>query len=387
MRETAVSGPRPGRRQGRHWRYMASGAAVLLAAASIAACSSSSSGGNSSNTSGTGNGSASTGAASSAAIPVSIQEFPGTPITWLEDVAYDKGFFSKNGLNVKMVSVLGSTLEMAALEGGSVDVISGTPESFIASSGKLGMEAIDSNATGLLQLIANKTIPKVSGGLIAQLKELKGKTILISGLGSSVQYATEALMASAGLQYPQDYSFAVVSGSAAQLAALESNRVQAWMAIQPVVDQLVTSGNGFLVDNFAAPSEKGTAPLQYTSGFPVVDMFSLKSWAQANPEAVKDIQKALAQAYMWVENPANFQAVESEVTSVYGASLIPKGDLAALTKQQISVAAAWLPAAAVQPFIDFDVKYKFLSSSIPASQILAPGTPASESAAIALANS
>jgi ABC-type nitrate/sulfonate/bicarbonate transport system substrate-binding protein len=381
MKKIAVRSPGPEiARPARRWRRVAGGVAVLLVAGAAAACSSSGSGSSSGSAT-----SDSTAGSGSAPISVSIQEFPGTPITWLENVAYDRGFYAKDGLNVKMVSVLGSTLEMAALEGGSVDVISGTPESFIASSGKLGMEAIDSNATGLLQLIANKSIPKVSGGLIAQLRELKGKTILISGLGSSVQFATEALMASAGLHYPQDYKFAVVAGSAAQLAALESNRVQAWMAIQPVVAKLVTSGNGFLIDNFADPSERGTAPAQYTSGFPVVDMFSLKSWVQANPSAVKDIQKALAQAYVWVNDPANFQAVEAEVTKIYGASLIPQGDLEALTKQEISVAAAWLPPAAVQPFINFDVQYKFLSSGFPASTILAPGTPDSKAAAVALA--
>jgi ABC-type nitrate/sulfonate/bicarbonate transport system substrate-binding protein len=116
-------------------------------------------------------------------------------------------------------------------------------------------------------------------------------------------------------------------------------------------------------------------------------MFSLKSWVQANPAAVKDIQKALAQAYVWVNDPANFQAVEAEVTKIYGASLIPQGDLEALTKQEISVAAAWLPASAVQPFINFDVQYKFLSAAVPASSILAPGTPDSKAAAVALAGS
>lgn len=307
-------------------------------------------------------------------------ELTPVPPNFLQYVASTEGFFKKNNLNVTYVPIATSATALAAISAGSVDIISSSPEPFIPAISKgLQIEAVSSEDTSPWYLVANNSIPVTSGSLTAQLDELKGKTLGVSAFGSSTDFVTQQIMSLANLPYPGSYSIAAVGNAHTALPAIETNRIQAIVTAQPTVDQVLAAHDGHIVATFGA-----SPPLDHPNQ---LMMFASTSWVSQNPQGVMELNKALAQAYVWASNPSNLAAAEKIFTSLVGTSSIPNGYLESLVKAQISESQPWISPSQMELYDQFDVKFGTIKSAVPLSQLLAPGVPASRSAALALANS
>jgi NitT/TauT family transport system substrate-binding protein len=352
--------------------YRMSGAALAAAVLSVtaAACSSGAS---------TSSQPAQGGSAASSATTVRIELTP-VPQCLLQYVAQEEGFFAANGIKAQDVSIATTATAMAGLASNSVDIINGPPEVVLPAIAKgLKIQALSVDTAAPWTIMANDTVKKVPGSLPAKLTALKGLTFGVSALGSGTYYVTRAVMNTVGLSYPQDYSIAAVGSSQTALPAIETNHVQLIINGQPTVDQLIAAHAGYVVANVGAP---GTAVPPNRNV-----LWATASWVSAHPALAGDVARAMAQAYVWLQDSAHFATAENLMQKLIGTGSIPSGYLASMTKAQIAASQPWLSASDLQQSDEFDLESKLIPSLLPAASLLAPGVPASQSAATSLASS
>jgi ABC-type nitrate/sulfonate/bicarbonate transport system substrate-binding protein len=137
-------------------------------------------------------------------------------------VGQDFGFFAAEGLEVKTVFIRGGPTAAAALVGGDVDY------TFVA-----GVPAVRAIVQGAPLTIVSGIQPYMDYTLIgakgiAQLNDLKGKIVGVTGAGGIAEYAAVEGLAKKGLVRDRDYKILYgVGNSPARAQALEIGRIQA----------------------------------------------------------------------------------------------------------------------------------------------------------------
>jgi NitT/TauT family transport system substrate-binding protein len=142
-------------------------------------------------------------------------------------VAVDKGFFEKEGLKARLITMRGTTLMLSALVADEVDYVTILP--FIAGAAMRGLP---------VKIVAS--VAKSSGYAIVSrpeiesLKALKGKRIAINSFGSSADFAIYSALSRSGLDPNKDVTLQTISGSPdARFAALVSRAVDATVLNSP----------------------------------------------------------------------------------------------------------------------------------------------------------
>jgi ABC-type nitrate/sulfonate/bicarbonate transport system substrate-binding protein len=137
-------------------------------------------------------------------------------------VGQDFGFFAAEGLEVKTVFIRGGPTAAAALVGGDVDY------TFVA-----GVPAVRAIVQGAPLTIVSGIQPYMDYTLIgakgiAQLNQLKGKIVGVTGAGGIAEYAAVEGLAKKGFVRDRDYKILYgVGNSPARAQALEAGRIQA----------------------------------------------------------------------------------------------------------------------------------------------------------------
>jgi ABC-type nitrate/sulfonate/bicarbonate transport system substrate-binding protein len=137
-------------------------------------------------------------------------------------VGQDFGFFAAEGLDVKTVFIRGGPTAAAALVGGDVDY------TFVA-----GVPAVRAIVQGAPLTIVSGIQPYMDYTLIgaksiAQLNDLKGKIVGVTGAGGIAEYAAVEGLAKKGLVRDRDYKILYgVGNSPSRAQALELGRIQA----------------------------------------------------------------------------------------------------------------------------------------------------------------
>ena len=137
-------------------------------------------------------------------------------------VGQDFGFFAAEGLDLKTVFIRGGPTAAAALVGGDVDY------TFVA-----GVPAVRAIVQGAPLTIVSGIQPYMDYTLIgakgtAQLNDLKGKIVGVTGAGGIAEYAAVEGLAKKGFVRDRDYKILYgVGNSPSRAQALEAGRIQA----------------------------------------------------------------------------------------------------------------------------------------------------------------
>ena len=130
-------------------------------------------------------------------------------------VAYDAGFFRKNGLDVEFIYVEGGPRAVQSLAAGQVQfgVVAGAP---VLQSNLRGSSVV--LVTGFLntldyQFVVDKKITRPD--------QLKGKAVAVSQPGSSSDFAMRYALEKYGLVQDRDVSLVEIGSQPARFAALE----------------------------------------------------------------------------------------------------------------------------------------------------------------------
>ena len=169
-----------------------------------------------------------THAASAESKPINIGWTGGSNWSSLPyQVAVDRKFFEKEGFNVRLITMRGTTLMLSALMADEIDYVTILP--FIAGAAVRGLpvKIVASGAKSSGYAI-------ISSPEISSLKGLKGKRIAINSFGSSADFAIYTALSRSGLDPDKDVTLQTISGTPdARFAALISRAVDATVVGSP----------------------------------------------------------------------------------------------------------------------------------------------------------
>src|SRR5438105_12851472 len=167
-------------------------------------------------------------------------------------LASQLGFFKDEGLTVNISDLRGGSEALAAMMGGSVDVVTGFYEHTIrarAQGKRLVMVALFDRYPGLVMMVGKRHANEVH-----TIRDLVGKPVGVTAAGSSTDQLVKYLLRKEGLD-PQAIPV-VTAGISTMLAALEQDHVWAGVTVDPLASKFERDGIATML--YETRTEKGT---------------------------------------------------------------------------------------------------------------------------------
>ena len=194
---------------------------------------------------------------------------------------------------VEPIFIAGSGPSLQAVAAGEIELGGIGPQAFVLglAEAKLDLKAIAQLLTGNMPGYASNGF-WVRTGEITKIDDLKGKKIGVNARGSSTDAGVRLILGRHGLKDGQDYQI-VELRFAAQLAALESKRIDVAFLLKPFDDQAEQKGGYkqlFTMAEAIGPSET----LSYVGK---------SDWIQKNRAALVDFLEDHMRMRRWLSDP------------------------------------------------------------------------------------
>jgi NitT/TauT family transport system substrate-binding protein len=211
-------------------------------------------------------------------------------------IAEQLGYFKDEGLDLTIVDFAGGSRALAAVVGGSADVVSGAFEHTINMQFKgqdMRAFVLQGAAPQIVLGVNPKTMPNFK-----TVADLKGKKIGVTAPGSSTNIMANFVLAKAGLK-PSDVSIIGVGASSGAVAAMRSGQIDAISNLDPVITLLQRSGDLKIVADtrIVAESEK-----IFGGPMPGGCLYAPQSFIDKNPNTVQAMANAMVRANQWIQN-------------------------------------------------------------------------------------
>jgi NitT/TauT family transport system substrate-binding protein len=260
--------------------------------------------------------------------------------------AYEAGFFKRNGLNVELTQARGGAAEAAAIAGNAADIGDGNLISYATAITKgIPFVAI---AAGVVYDSRDPyaVIAVAPNAPYKTAKDLEGKIIGEPSLGGMGEAAIAAWADLNGADW-KTYKYVEIPAPET-VAALLQGTVAAVVFQDP---QLAVEGDKVrvLARNYDVIAKR----------FLTTAWFTTKDYAAKNPDVVRRFQLSINQAAAWSDrNPELARQALQKWLKIK--------DVTFRKGQHTDT----LDPALVQPMLDFAAKFKFLSRTLPASEMI-----------------
>ncbi|HSP09090.1 MAG TPA: ABC transporter substrate-binding protein [Candidatus Dormibacteraeota bacterium] len=125
---------------------------------------------------------------------------------------------------------------------------------------------------------------------ISSPKDLAGKNLGVTDLGSGTQVLTQAILGTAGLD-PTKSQYVAVGAGDTFIAAIQQHKIAAGMTTFPTISRLVNSGKGKILVSLLTPADTRAA---LGGDYPFIGIFAKNDWVNSN----KDVAQRLVNAYV-----------------------------------------------------------------------------------------
>lgn len=210
-------------------------------------------------------------------------------------IAEQLGYFKAEGLDVTIADFAGGSRALAAVVGGSADVVSGAFEHTVNMQFK-GQPMRAFVLQGLAPQIVLGVNPKTMAGY-KTIADLKGKKIGVTAPGSSTNVMVNFVLAKAGLK-PSDVSIVGVGAGSGAVAAMRAGQIDAMSNLDPVVTLLQRSGDMKIVSDtrIVAESEK-----VFGGPMPAGCLYAPQPFLDKNPNTAQALTNAMVRANKWIQ--------------------------------------------------------------------------------------
>jgi NitT/TauT family transport system substrate-binding protein len=206
------------------------------------------------------------------------------------------GYFKDEGLTVNISDLRGGSEALAAMMGGSVDMVTGFYEHTIrarAQGKRLVMVALFDRYPGLVLMVGKQHV-----GQVHSIKDLIGKPVGVTAPGSSTDQLVKYILRQNHLD-PQAIPV-VTGGISTMLAALEQDRV--WVTVDPLASRLDRDGMARVL--YDTRSEKGTVDI-FGGPWPAGGFYTTEEFIQQKPKSVQSLVRAAVRALRYLkQHPA-----------------------------------------------------------------------------------
>ena len=237
--------------------------------------------------------------------PLRVQVFIGAYSSIPVHVADEQGFFRKYGLEVELLPANSSSAAVAALIGGSMDIVETAADLVMANIDK-GIDLkflVGNESTNYVTLVVGNHVqlPDDEFGYAGVMRHLAGHRIGVNAIGSTVYLAAVLMLEDAGLS-ADAVDFVATGTAATTLSAWQADAVDAQMTFAPVPELLETLG---VARPVLVLADDGPPALQFQGLF--------GGWVTSGAFLERDAARATAfiaalrDAIDWMREPANHE--------------------------------------------------------------------------------
>jgi len=228
-------------------------------------------------------------------------------------LAESLGYFKEEGLKVELQSQPAGVDAENQLIAGAVQGVVGFYDHTIdlqAKGKEIQAIAVFCKVPGEVELVSTKA---VAGGF-QSMADAKGKTLGVTGLGSSTEFLTRYLVDKQGVA-SKDYSLLPVGAGNSFIAGMKQDRIQAGMTTEPTVSQMLKTGDAkVLVD---MRSEEGT---QAALGglYPAASLYVRNEWAASHKDQAAKLARAFGKTMQYISSHSAEDIADKMPKDYYG---------------------------------------------------------------------
>jgi NitT/TauT family transport system substrate-binding protein len=204
------------------------------------------------------------------------------------------GYFKDEGLSVSISDLRGGSEAMAALMGGSVDMVSGFYEHTIRASAQgkhLVMVALFDRFPGLVFMVGKQHVDQVHS-----IKDLIGKPVGVTAPGSSTDQMVKYILRQNNFEAQ---AIPVVTGGiSTMVAALQQDHVWAGVTVDPIASKLERDGVAKVL--YDTRTEKGTHDI-FGGPWPAGGFYTTAEFIQQHRPVVQSIVNAGVRALRYIK--------------------------------------------------------------------------------------
>ncbi len=206
------------------------------------------------------------------------------------------GYFKDAGLDVELLSEpAGVNAENEMLAGAVQGVVGFYDHSIDLQAKGKDVESVVqfSRVPGEVELVATSKAAEIKSPA-----DFKGKTLGVTGLGSSTDFLTQYMAYKGGLKHG-DYTILPVGAGNTFIASIQQNRIDAGMTTDPTATQLITSGKAkVLVDM------RTVADTQQVLGglYPAASLYMPNSWVDHHQAEVQKLADAFVKTLRYIHS-------------------------------------------------------------------------------------
>ena len=222
------------------------------------------------------------------------------------------GYFKDEGLNVELQSQPAGVDAENQLIAGAVQGVVGFYDHTIDLQAK-GKETeaivVFGKVPGEVEMVSTKAAPTFKS-----MADAKGKTLGVTGLGSSTDFLTRYLALRQGVA-SKDYSLLPVGAGNSFIAAIKQDRIQAGMTTEPTVSHLLQTGEAkVLVDMRTAEGAKAALGGLY----PAPSLYVSNAWADSHKQQATKLAHAFARTMQYIHTHSAEEIADKMPRDFYG---------------------------------------------------------------------
>ncbi|RKT20456.1 NitT/TauT family transport system substrate-binding protein [Paraburkholderia sp. RAU2J] len=204
------------------------------------------------------------------------------------------GYFKDEGLDVELLSQPAGVDAENELLAGAVQAVVGFYDHTIdlQTKGKdVKAIVVFGQVPGEVEMVSTKAADTVKS-----MADVKGKTLGVTGLGSSTSFLTQYLAGQHGIQ-SNEYTMLPVGADASFIAAIKQNRIDAGMTTEPTISALLKSGEAkVLVDMRSVEGTKAALGGTY----PASSLYVQAAWADSHKAEAARLAHAFVRTMQFI---------------------------------------------------------------------------------------
>jgi len=251
--------------------------------------------------------------AQAADAPLTIMVGGINKIIYLPAMLTEKlGYFKDAGLDVSLQSAPAGVNAENQLIAGAVQGVVGFYDHAIdlQSKGKeIEAIAVLCKVPGEVEVVSTK-----AAATFKSMADAKGKTLGVTGLGSSTDFLTRYLAGRKGVA-SADISLLPVGAGNTFIAAIQQDRIQAGMTTEPTVSQLLKTGDAQVLVDLRTES---TTQEALGGLYPAASLYVQNSWAESHKDEASKLAKAFARTMVYIHTHTAEEIADLVPRDFYG---------------------------------------------------------------------
>lgn len=205
------------------------------------------------------------------------------------------GYFKEQGIEVELLSEPSGVHAEDELLAGAVQGVIGFYDHTIdlQAKGKAVQSVVQlSQAPGEVELVSSKMADKIKSPA-----DFKGKTLGVTGLGSSTNFLTHYLAVSHGVKISEISAIPVGSGSTF-IAAIRQGKIDAGMTTEPTISRLLKTGEAKILVDLRSPED---TQKELGGLYPAASLYMQTAWINSHKPQVQKLANAFVKTLKYIQ--------------------------------------------------------------------------------------